>query len=148
MGVSFARRCLLCGGMQRGDWEKAHAVAQDVAGVDGAWVHAYLQEGEGCGYASYWYRRAGRAVAAGDLKIGVGGDCGGDAGAGVGLCADLILWRKRAKCGGLRCSDNARYLSGSFGDDFETAGVTDLVGFRLFQFQTRSASAVRTEVPA
>jgi hypothetical protein len=51
----------------RGDWEKAHAIAQDVAGADGAWVHAYLHRKEGdVGNAGYWYRRAGRDVARGD----------------------------------------------------------------------------------
>jgi hypothetical protein len=51
----------------RGDWEKAHAIAQDVAGADGAWVHAYLHRKEGdVGNAGYWYRRARRDVARGD----------------------------------------------------------------------------------
>jgi len=54
----------------RGDWEKAHEIAQDVAGSDGAWVHAYLHRKEGDeGNAGYWYRRAGRMVARGDLKL-------------------------------------------------------------------------------
>jgi hypothetical protein len=54
----------------RGDWEKAHEVAQEVAGADGAWVHAYLHRKEGdLGNAGYWYRRAGRAVAKGDLRV-------------------------------------------------------------------------------
>ena len=54
----------------KGDWEKAHEVAQDVAGVDGAWVHAYLHRKEGdLGNASYWYRRAGRDVATGDSRL-------------------------------------------------------------------------------
>jgi hypothetical protein len=54
----------------KGDWEKAHEVAQDVAGRDGAWVHAYLHRKEGdLGNAGYWYRRAGRAVATVDLKV-------------------------------------------------------------------------------
>ena len=53
----------------RGDWEKAHAVAQDVDGRDGAWVHAYLHRKEGdTSNASYWYRRAGQPVATGDLQ--------------------------------------------------------------------------------
>ena len=51
----------------KGDWEKAHEVAQEVAGVDGAWVHAYLHRKEGdLGNAGYWYRRA---VAAGDSRL-------------------------------------------------------------------------------
>jgi hypothetical protein len=52
----------------RGDWERAHGVAQDVEGASGAWVHAYLHRKEGdLGNAGYWYRRAGRPTAAGDL---------------------------------------------------------------------------------
>lgn len=31
----------------KGDWERAHEVAQDIAGADGAWVHAYLHRKEG-----------------------------------------------------------------------------------------------------
>jgi hypothetical protein len=51
-----------------GDWEKAHEVAQDLEGVEGAWVHAYLHRKEGDqSNASYWYRRAGRSAAKGDL---------------------------------------------------------------------------------
>jgi hypothetical protein len=39
----------------QGDWEKAHEVAQDVAGADGAWVHAYLYRKEGnLGNAAYF----------------------------------------------------------------------------------------------
>lgn len=52
-----------------GDWSKAHEIAQEVADADGAWVHAYLHRKEGdLGNAAYWYRRAGRAVATGDLR--------------------------------------------------------------------------------
>jgi len=43
----------------RGDWERAHNVAQDVDDRDGSWVHAYLHRKEGdLGNADYWYRRA------------------------------------------------------------------------------------------
>jgi len=31
----------------RGDWERAHEVAQEVSGADGAWIHAYLHRKEG-----------------------------------------------------------------------------------------------------
>jgi hypothetical protein len=45
----------------KGDWEAAHAIAQDVGDEHGAWVHAYLHRKEGDeGNAGYWYRRAGR----------------------------------------------------------------------------------------
>jgi hypothetical protein len=54
----------------KGDWERAHEIAQDVSGADGAWVHAYLHRKEGdLGNAAYWYRRAGRAVTSGDLRV-------------------------------------------------------------------------------
>jgi hypothetical protein len=45
----------------RGDWERAHMIAQDVPTGDGAWVHAYLHRREGdVANAGYWYRQAGR----------------------------------------------------------------------------------------
>ena len=54
----------------RGDWNRAHEVAQDVAGSYGAWVHAYLHRKDGdLENAGYWYRRAGRSVATGDLGV-------------------------------------------------------------------------------
>jgi hypothetical protein len=46
----------------KGDWTRAHEIAQDVSGREGAWVHAYLHRKEGDdGNAGYWYRQAGRA---------------------------------------------------------------------------------------
>ena len=49
----------------KGDWDRAHTVAQDVDDATGAWVHAYLHRKEGdLGNAAYWYRRAGQPVAA------------------------------------------------------------------------------------
>ncbi len=45
----------------RGDWERAHAIAQDIDTRDAAWVHAYLHRREGDDpNAGHWYRRAGR----------------------------------------------------------------------------------------
>jgi hypothetical protein len=45
----------------RGEWARAHTLAQSVETADGAWVHAYLHRQEGdLGNADYWYRRAGR----------------------------------------------------------------------------------------
>jgi hypothetical protein len=53
----------------KGDWKRAHEIAQDVAGADGAWVHASLHRKEGdVGNAAYWYRVAGRGVATGDFR--------------------------------------------------------------------------------
>lgn len=45
----------------RGDWETAHACAQEDESPAGAWVHAYLHRKEGdLGNAGYWYARAAR----------------------------------------------------------------------------------------
>ena len=45
----------------RGDWEQAHAGAQDDHSPAGSWVHAYLHRKEGdLGHAGYWYSRARR----------------------------------------------------------------------------------------
>lgn len=45
----------------RGDWDRAHRIAQEIHDAHGSWVHAYLHRKEGdLGNASYWYRRAGR----------------------------------------------------------------------------------------
>jgi hypothetical protein len=53
----------------RGDWEKAHDVAQDVDDTSGSWVHAYLHRKEGdLGNAGYWYRQAHRSTASGSLN--------------------------------------------------------------------------------
>jgi len=45
----------------KGDWEKAHQIAQDIESREGARVHAYLHRKEGDLWnADYWYRSAGR----------------------------------------------------------------------------------------
>jgi hypothetical protein len=47
----------------RGDFDRAHELAQRDEGGPGDWVHAYLHRKEGdTGNAAYWYRRAGRPV--------------------------------------------------------------------------------------
>lgn len=52
----------------KGDWERAHALAQEDEGPDGSWVHAYLHRREGDdANAGYWYRRARREPARGSL---------------------------------------------------------------------------------
>lgn len=52
----------------RGDWERAHASAQDDESPAGSWVHALLHRREGdLSNAGYWYRRAGRPVGQGPL---------------------------------------------------------------------------------
>jgi hypothetical protein len=53
---------------RRGDWTRAHEIAQDIADADAAWVHAYLHRREGDrANAAYWYRQARRPVESGDL---------------------------------------------------------------------------------
>ncbi|QNI38629.1 hypothetical protein H7846_13310 [Edaphobacter sp. 4G125] len=52
----------------QGNWDRAHEVAQEIEDPNGSWVHAYLHRKEGdSGNAAYWYRRAGRRTAQGDL---------------------------------------------------------------------------------
>jgi hypothetical protein len=54
---------------RRGDWDRAHEIAQDISGADGSWVHAYLHRREGeQSNAAYWYRRAGKPIARGSLN--------------------------------------------------------------------------------
>ena len=46
---------------KKGDWDKAHAIAQEIPTVQGSAVHAYLHREEGVLWnADYWYARAGR----------------------------------------------------------------------------------------
>ena len=46
----------------RGDWHRAHEVAQEGEDRDSAWAHAWLHRQEGdLANADYWYRRAGRS---------------------------------------------------------------------------------------
>jgi hypothetical protein len=52
----------------RGDWDKAHAVAQEIDDELGAWIHAYLHRKEGdADNAAYWYRRARHPIASDSL---------------------------------------------------------------------------------
>jgi hypothetical protein len=53
----------------KGDWNKAHEIAQAQEDAPSSWVHAYLHRVEGdLGNAGYWYRRAGHQPATGALK--------------------------------------------------------------------------------
>jgi hypothetical protein len=47
----------------RGNWDRAHEIAQHEGGSTGAWIHAYLHRKEGdLSNASYWYRRANHST--------------------------------------------------------------------------------------
>jgi hypothetical protein len=53
----------------KGGWDAAHRLVQDEPSADSAWVHAYLHRVEGDpANAGYWYRQAGKPVAAGSLE--------------------------------------------------------------------------------
>ncbi len=46
---------------KKGDWTRAHAIAQEIPTAQGSAVHAYLHREEGILWnADYWYSRAGR----------------------------------------------------------------------------------------
>ena len=47
----------------KGNWNKAHEIAQDINTSQGALVHAYLHRKEGDqSNAGYWYSKAGNAI--------------------------------------------------------------------------------------
>ena len=46
---------------KKGNWDRAHAIAQEIPTTHGSAVHAYLHREEGVLWnADYWYGRAGR----------------------------------------------------------------------------------------
>lgn len=55
--------------LKKGDWNKAHDLAQDAGTKQGDWVHAHLHRVEGdLGNADYWYSRAGKPVCRDELS--------------------------------------------------------------------------------
>ena len=53
----------------KGNWAAAHSALQSENGVAAAWVHGYLHRKEGdVSNATYWYRRAGKAMTKGPLE--------------------------------------------------------------------------------
>lgn len=47
----------------KGNWTKAHNIADGNPYPEADWVHAYLHRKEGDSWnANYWYRRAGKAM--------------------------------------------------------------------------------------
>ena len=54
--------------LDKGDWEAAHRIVQDMDGPEAAWIHAHLHRIEGdLPNARYWYARADRAPEEGPL---------------------------------------------------------------------------------
>ena len=54
----------------RGQWDRAHELAQQAPDPEGAWVHAYLHRVEGDeSNAGYWYRRAGKPHSKASLPV-------------------------------------------------------------------------------
>lgn len=53
-----------------GQWDAAHDLCQDLPGVAGSWIHAYLHREEGDdSNAAYWYSRAGKRMPASSLML-------------------------------------------------------------------------------
>jgi hypothetical protein len=66
VGLSPALQALWWAGTD--DFDKAHKIVMNENDADCAWVHAYLHRVEGDhDNAGYWYRRARRKAATGDL---------------------------------------------------------------------------------
>ena len=104
-----------CGGMAQGDWEKAHEVAQDVAGSGwglGACLSA--SQGGGFGECGLLVSAGGEGCGGGGFAGGVGGDCGGDVGA-VKVVALLLRVRK---CGSCFCTNVPCPRGGTWGTRF------------------------------
>lgn len=48
---------------KKGNWHKAHEIAQNIVDPGGSRIHAYLHRREGdLGNANYWYSRAGEIM--------------------------------------------------------------------------------------
>ena len=48
---------------RKGNWGKAHELAQEANSREGDWIHAYLHRQEGdLGNAGYWYSKANRKI--------------------------------------------------------------------------------------
>ena len=51
------------------DWDKAHAMVNNLDDATACWVHAYLHRKEGdTGNANYWYSKAAKKMPLGSLQ--------------------------------------------------------------------------------
>ncbi|KAA3614515.1 MAG: hypothetical protein DWQ01_02085 [Planctomycetota bacterium] len=65
----FASALLVLWYEAKGQWERAHQIAQSMSDPEGAILHAFLHRVEGdLSNAGYWYRRAGQAPFEGSLQ--------------------------------------------------------------------------------
>jgi len=54
---------------RKGNWDKAHNIAQSISTKSGSWIHAYLHRVEGdLSNADYWYKRAGKPPHSGSTE--------------------------------------------------------------------------------
>jgi hypothetical protein len=54
---------------RKGNWERAHEIAQEIHTPPGSWIHAHLHREEGdLSNASYWYSLAGKPVSKSELS--------------------------------------------------------------------------------
>lgn len=53
----------------KGNWVRAHEIAQDIQSAEAAWVHAYLHRKQGdASNAGYWYGQAGKPFCSLDIE--------------------------------------------------------------------------------
>lgn len=46
-----------------GKWDASHDLCQEIPGIAGSWIHAWLHREEGdLGNAGYWYSRTGKTM--------------------------------------------------------------------------------------
>lgn len=54
---------------RKGNWDKAHNIAQSIGTELGSWIHAYLHRVEGdLSNADYWYKRVGKPPHSGSTE--------------------------------------------------------------------------------
>ena len=55
---------------RKGNWDKAHNIAQSISTELGSWIHAYLHRVEGdLSNAGYWYRKGNQPPHTGSTEM-------------------------------------------------------------------------------